>query len=116
MPGQVTVAGGVCESVLQFAHQSGKNAGGGEAAGDGDFLAQVTLGEAGHLDVMDREAHLRQRGDEHAQGDGLAGAGGSDEGGTYALVHRLGECGGDLCLRKVLRCAPKGEVREYRLR
>ncbi len=48
---------------------------------------------------MDLEACFRQSGDEHAQGDGLAGAGGSDEGGTHALVHRLGECGGDLCLR-----------------
>ena len=51
-----TVAGGMCESVLQLAHQSGIDAGGREAAGDGDFLAQVTLGEAGHLDVMDLEA------------------------------------------------------------
>ena len=50
------VAGGVFESALQLAHQGGIDAGGREAAGDGDLLAQITLGEAGHLDVLDPEA------------------------------------------------------------
>ena len=39
--------------------RAGIDAGGREAAGDGKFLAQVTLGEAGHLDVADLEARLR---------------------------------------------------------
>ena len=34
---------------------------------------------------MDLEARLRQSGDEHAQGDGLAGAGGSNEGGPHGV-------------------------------
>ena len=59
--GSQAVAGGVFESVLQLAHQSGENTGGREAAGDGDFLAQVTLGGAGHLDVMELEASMRHQ-------------------------------------------------------
>ena len=72
------------------------------------------------IDAMDLEACFRQRVDVHAQGDGLAGAGGSDECATHALVHRLGECGGDLFLRVErepfahLQFAVKGVLRKPR--
>ena len=61
------IAGGVREGRLQLAHQGGVDAGGLKAAGGGDFLAQVTLGQAGHLDVADLVARLRQVGEQHPQ-------------------------------------------------
>ena len=83
--------GGMLEGVLELAHQGGIDAGGREAAGDGDLLAEVAFAEPRDLDVADAVAGLGEAGTEDAERDGLATAGGGDEGGTPALVDGLCE-------------------------
>jgi hypothetical protein len=91
-------ARGVLEGVLELSYEGGKDAGGGEAAGCGDLLAEVALGETRDLDVADLVAGLGKAGDQGPEHHGLAGAGGGDEGSAHTLVDRVGQGVGGLGL------------------
>ena len=60
---------------------------------------EALLFQTGYLTITEEQELGVMALYEHAQGDGLAGAGGSDECGAHARLHRLGESGGDLRLR-----------------